>query len=60
MLETSDPNIFAAGDCCLFPHRLYAGKRIRFEAWRNAQDQGMHAARNMLGSTDPYTAVPWF
>jgi 3-phenylpropionate/trans-cinnamate dioxygenase ferredoxin reductase subunit len=59
-LATSDPNIFAAGDCCSFPHPLYDGKRIRLEAWRNAQDQGMHAAKNMLGSVDPYTAVPWF
>jgi 3-phenylpropionate/trans-cinnamate dioxygenase ferredoxin reductase subunit len=60
MLATSDPNIFAAGDCCSFPHPLYAGKRIRLEAWRNAQDQGVHVARNMLGATEPYAAVPWF
>jgi 3-phenylpropionate/trans-cinnamate dioxygenase ferredoxin reductase subunit len=59
-LATSDPNIFAAGDCCSFPHHLYDGKRIRLEAWRNAQDQGMHAARCMLGSVDPYASVPWF
>lgn len=59
-LATSDPNIFAAGDCCSFPHPLYDGKRIRLEAWRNAQDQGMHVARSMLGAVEPYTAVPWF
>jgi 3-phenylpropionate/trans-cinnamate dioxygenase ferredoxin reductase subunit len=59
-LQTSDPNIYAAGDCCSFPHPLYGGKRIRLEAWRNAHDQGMHAARNMLGSTESYAAVPWF
>lgn len=60
MLATSDPHIFAAGDCCSFPHPLYGGKRIRLEAWRNAQDQGTHAARNMLGAAEPYAAVPWF
>ncbi|GAA3316857.1 hypothetical protein GCM10020331_014100 [Ectobacillus funiculus] len=60
MLQTSDPNIFAAGDCCFFPHPLYGGKRIRLEAWRNAQDQGMCAARNMLDSSESYAAVPWF
>ncbi|WP_201317781.1 NAD(P)/FAD-dependent oxidoreductase [Paenibacillus sp. EPM92] len=60
MLATSDPDIYAAGDCCSFPHRLYGGKRIRLEAWRNAQDQGLHVARNMLGAAEPYAAVPWF
>jgi 3-phenylpropionate/trans-cinnamate dioxygenase ferredoxin reductase subunit len=60
MLRTSDPNIFAAGDCCSFPHVIYGGKRMRLEAWRNAQDQGTHAAGNMLGAEEPYTAVPWF
>ncbi|TIN34811.1 MAG: ferredoxin reductase, partial [Mesorhizobium sp.] len=58
-LATSDPHIFAAGDCCSFPHRLY-GKRIRLEAWRNAQRQGAAAAANMLGENLPYQEVPWF
>ena len=60
ILATSDPHIFAAGDCCSFPHPHYGGKRIRLEAWRNAQDQGMHAARNMLGASEPYKTIPWF
>jgi 3-phenylpropionate/trans-cinnamate dioxygenase ferredoxin reductase subunit len=59
-LITSDPDIFAAGDCCSFPHSLYGGKRIRLEAWRNAQDQATHAAINMLGSQEAYRVVPWF
>ncbi|GAA2629873.1 NAD(P)/FAD-dependent oxidoreductase [Streptomyces vastus] len=59
-LATSDPDIFAAGDCCSFPHPLYGGRRIRLEAWRNAQDQGRAAARNMLGDDQPFAAVPWF
>lgn len=59
MLATSDPHIFAAGDCCSFPHRLY-GERIRLEAWRNAQRQGAAAAANMLGANRPYEDVPWF
>ena len=59
-LATADPDIFAAGDCCSFPHPLYNGRRIRLEAWRNAQDQGTHAARSMLGATEPFAAVPWF
>lgn len=58
-LATSDPDIFAAGDCCSFPHRLY-GERIRLEAWRNAREQGAAAAANMLGAERPYIKVPWF
>jgi 3-phenylpropionate/trans-cinnamate dioxygenase ferredoxin reductase subunit len=59
-LATDDPLIFAAGDCCSFPHGLYGGRRLRLEAWRNAQDQGAAAAANMLGHGRPYEAVPWF
>ncbi|WP_308635312.1 NAD(P)/FAD-dependent oxidoreductase [Paenibacillus silvisoli] len=59
-LRTSDPNIYAAGDCCSFPHQLYDGQRIRLEAWRNAQDQGIVAARNLAGGEEAYSAVPWF
>lgn len=59
-LATSDPSIFAAGDCCSFPLALYGGRRVRLEAWRNAQEQGTLAARNMLGKGDRHVAVPWF
>lgn len=59
-LATSDPDIFAAGDCCSFPHPLYGGRRVRLEAWRNALDQGALAARNMLGAGQTYDTVPWF
>lgn len=59
-LRTSDPDVFAAGDCCSFPHPLYGDRRIRLEAWRNAQDQGNVAATNMLGGSEIYAAVPWF
>jgi len=59
-LQTSDPDIFAAGDCCFFPLGIYGGRRVRLESWRSAQDQGMLAARNMLGRDAPLTAVPWF
>ncbi|MGY8663834.1 FAD-dependent oxidoreductase [Bradyrhizobium sp. UFLA05-109] len=58
-LATSDQHVFAAGDCCSFPHRLYR-KRVRLEAWRNAQRQGAVAAANILGKNRPYEDVPWF
>jgi 3-phenylpropionate/trans-cinnamate dioxygenase ferredoxin reductase component len=59
-LQTSDSDIFAAGDCCSFPHGVFGGRRIRLEAWRNAQDQGSLAGENMLGAGKAYMAVPWF
>jgi 3-phenylpropionate/trans-cinnamate dioxygenase ferredoxin reductase subunit len=57
-LRSSDPNIFAAGDASSFPHRLF-GSRIRLECWKNAEEQGEIAARNMLGAGEEYGAVPW-
>jgi 3-phenylpropionate/trans-cinnamate dioxygenase ferredoxin reductase component len=59
-LTTSDPHVLAAGDCCSFPIEVYDGRRMRLEAWRNAQDQGEHAAKVMLGSDLPFGRVPWF
>jgi 3-phenylpropionate/trans-cinnamate dioxygenase ferredoxin reductase subunit len=59
-LRTSDPAIFAAGDCCSFPLALYGGRRVRLESWRSAQDLGALAARNMLGAGEEISAVPWF
>ena len=59
-LCTSDPDIFAAGDCCSYPLGHYGGRRIRLEAWRNAQDQGTLAAANLLGAAETIVSVPWF
>ncbi|CDX53479.1 Anthranilate 1,2-dioxygenase system ferredoxin--NAD(+) reductase component [Mesorhizobium plurifarium] len=59
-LRTADPDIFAAGDCCSFPLAVYGGRRVRLEAWRNAQEQGTLAAKNMLGAEEAHAAVPWF
>ena len=57
-LRTSDLNIFAAGDVSSFPHRLF-GSRIRLESWKNAEEQGEIAARNILGAGEQYAGVPW-
>ena len=59
-LQTSDPLIFAVGDCCSFPHPVFGNERLRLEAWRNASDQAIVAVENMLGGQRPYEAVPWF
>jgi len=57
---TSAPDVFAAGDCCRYPHPLYGGRPLRLESWRAAQEHGAAAARAMLGETEPYAGVPWF
>lgn len=55
--RTSDPHIWAAGDCASFPHQ---GGRIRLESVGNAIDQAECVAANMLGAAQPYAAKPWF
>lgn len=55
--RTSDPNIWAAGDCASFPQN---GGRIRLESVGNAIDQAENAAANMMGANEPYVAKPWF
>jgi NADPH-dependent 2,4-dienoyl-CoA reductase/sulfur reductase-like enzyme len=53
--RTSDPHIFAAGDCTQFPG---PGGLVRLENWRHAQDHGAIAGRNAAGGSDEYRAVP--
>ncbi|WP_306004440.1 NAD(P)/FAD-dependent oxidoreductase [Aquicoccus porphyridii] len=55
--RTSDPHIWAAGDCTSFPWR---GQRIRLESVPNAIDQAECVAQNMLGAGKEYVAKPWF
>jgi 3-phenylpropionate/trans-cinnamate dioxygenase ferredoxin reductase component len=57
---TSAPDVFAAGDCCRYPHPLYDGKLLRLESWRVALEHGAAAARAMLGGAGGYAGVPWF
>ena len=59
-MQSSDPDIYAAGDCCSFIHTLFGGRRLRLEAWRSAQEQASTAVANMLGSAQPHVSVPWF
>jgi 3-phenylpropionate/trans-cinnamate dioxygenase ferredoxin reductase subunit len=59
-MRTSDPDIYAAGDCCSFPHPVFDGGRMRLEAWRSAQDQASVATENMVGGDKRFEAIPWF
>ena len=54
---TSDPDIYAAGDCCSFPHN---GGRLRLESVPNAIDQAECVADAMLGQGQPYVPRIWF
>jgi 3-phenylpropionate/trans-cinnamate dioxygenase ferredoxin reductase subunit len=58
-LATSAPGIYAAGDCCSYESVVH-GRRLRVEHWDVAMQQGMHAARNMLGEERDYDVVPYF
>ncbi len=55
--RTSDPAIWAAGDCASFP---WKGGRLRLESVGNAIDQAEVVAENMLGAGKDYVAQPWF
>lgn len=57
--RTSDPAIFAAGDCANFPSPRY-GRRVRLESVPNAIEQAKAAAANMTGGAVVYDALPWF
>ncbi|MFK7762301.1 MAG: NAD(P)/FAD-dependent oxidoreductase [Roseobacter sp.] len=55
--RTSDPHIWAAGDCASFP---YQNTRIRLESVPNAIDQAEVVAANIMGAGMDYVAKPWF
>ncbi len=55
--RTSDPSIWAAGDCASFP---WQGKQMRLESVGNAIDQAEIVAANMLGADTDYVPKPWF
>jgi 3-phenylpropionate/trans-cinnamate dioxygenase ferredoxin reductase subunit len=58
-LQTSAPNVFAAGDVANAWHPFYK-RRIRVEHWANALNQGPAAARAMLGEAVSYERIPYF
>nr|WP_222857610.1 FAD-dependent oxidoreductase [Rhizobium wenxiniae] len=55
--RTSDPSIFAMGDCALLP---WEDGRIRLESVQNAVDQAESVAATLAGGTEPYAPKPWF
>jgi 3-phenylpropionate/trans-cinnamate dioxygenase ferredoxin reductase component len=72
-LRTSDPCIFAVGDCADHPNPFassYTGGRTRLESVQNAADQAKCVARRIISAVNegtatgatatPYRDVPWF
>jgi 3-phenylpropionate/trans-cinnamate dioxygenase ferredoxin reductase subunit len=57
--QTSDPNIYAAGDCTFHPSVRY-GRRLRLESVDNAVEQARTAASNICGKAAVHAHVPWF
>ena len=57
--RTSDPDIYAIGDCCSHPSPRYA-RRIRLESVDNAFEQAKSAAANICGKEMPHDKTPWF
>jgi len=57
--RTSDPDIYAVGDCTFHPNDIY-GRRLRLESVHNALEQAKTAASNLCGKETHYAQVPWF
>ena len=57
--QTSDPDIYAAGDCTRHPNAIL-GRHLRLESVHNAIEQGKTAAAAICGQPSAYAQVPWF
>ena len=55
--RTTDPAIYAAGDCTRFPG---PHGPVRIENWRHAQEHGAIAGRNAAGGDVAYNVAPSF
>lgn len=58
-METSDPNIYAIGDCVRFPSARQ-NTNIRLESVQNANDQARTLSAVLCRQPVPYSAIPWF
>lgn len=57
--RTSDPNIYAVGDCTTHPNSIY-DRQLRLESVHNALEQAKTAVSNICGKETHYSQVPWF
>ena len=57
--QSSDPDIYAVGDCTNHPNTIY-DRRLRLESVHNALEQAKTAVNNICGIESHYSQVPWF
>ncbi len=57
--QSSDPDIYAVGDCSNHPNSIY-DRRLRLESVHNALEQAKTAVSNICGVESHYSQVPWF
>ncbi|MFQ5982084.1 MAG: NAD(P)/FAD-dependent oxidoreductase [Woeseiaceae bacterium] len=57
--RTTDPDIYAIGDCTYHPSELL-GRPVRLESVHNALEQAKTAAAILCGEDQRYAEVPWF
>lgn len=57
--KTSDPDIFAIGDCAIAPSDLY-GRKIRLESVPAALEQARSAGASIAEHDRPAQQTPWF
>lgn len=58
--RTSDPDIYAIGDCAMHACHGFLQRRIRLESVPNALEQARAAAASIAGRAIPAAAAPWF
>ncbi|NWL32008.1 pyridine nucleotide-disulfide oxidoreductase [Paenarthrobacter nitroguajacolicus] len=58
-LRTSDPAIFAIGDCARYKSSR-TNELMRLESVQNATDHGRAVAATIAGRPRKYEAIPWF
>lgn len=58
--RTSDPDIYAIGDCAMHAHHGFLRRKIRLESVPNALEQARAAAGSITGRPVPQASAPWF
>ncbi len=58
--RTSDPDIFAIGDCASHASHGFLARKVRLESVPNAIEQARIAAAEICGKPVPAVTAPWF
>jgi 3-phenylpropionate/trans-cinnamate dioxygenase ferredoxin reductase subunit len=58
--QTSDPHIYAIGDCAAHAHHGFLRRKVRLESVPNAIEQARTAAADICGNAPPVVTPPWF